>query len=313
MKKSARRLLIVCTVFCLLASAVPSVAAHSDAAPFPHSAYFTMGDYTLHYQDIPAKGTQRGQILMIHGFLSSSVYWDALAEGLSRDGYRCVLVDVPGFGYSTRETAAVAPIARETLFAALMEALSPGGRWIVAGHSMGGGIAVNLAVQFPQQVHSLLLYAPASTGVSLQETPLTRALAGTMGTLLNPLVPVITAINPLVRLFYCIATAAPLLALCYDTARITDPLNLPDTAVSLFYMMLRADPVDFAGAARLDIPILLIWAEKEYILTAQMMEEMQRALPQAEVYSIASGHMFVESRPVETGKITRCFLQKIAA
>ena len=129
---------------------------------FDEQHWFRTGDYDICYRVVPAQGKQVGRIFMIHGLLMSSLYYRELMQYFSEAGYLCVAMDLPGFGESTREGRGVEPIDREAIAAALMEELAPGEAWIVVGHSMGGGIAVNLALWYPDQVSALLLYAPGN-------------------------------------------------------------------------------------------------------------------------------------------------------
>ena len=68
---------------------------------------------------------------------------------LTADGYECVAADLPDFGYSTREAPGIQVIEREELIISLMNELAPDEEWILAGHSMGGGVAVNIAASRP--------------------------------------------------------------------------------------------------------------------------------------------------------------------
>ena len=73
-------------------------------------------------------------------------------------GYDVLTVDAPNFGYSSRETSKTDLIDREEVIHALMKDI--GGKWIVGGHSMGGGIAINIATDYSEDVVGLVLYAP---------------------------------------------------------------------------------------------------------------------------------------------------------
>lgn len=99
--------------------------AADEFMPYSDSQFFEYGDYSLHYRVIPAEGTFKGRILMLHGFLCSTYSWQNMADLLSAEGYDCVLVDLPNFGYSTRETAETNVIDREELVKQLMLTIAP--------------------------------------------------------------------------------------------------------------------------------------------------------------------------------------------
>ncbi|MGN0469096.1 MAG: alpha/beta fold hydrolase, partial [Acutalibacteraceae bacterium] len=141
MKKITSLLLAIIFSF----SFVSVAFASSDYKPYEDSQYFTYGDYDIHYRVAPAKGEFKGRILMLHGFLCSTYSWRNMADELTDAGYDCVMVDLPDFGYSTRENENMEIVPREEIVEALMKSIAPAEEWIVAGHSMGGGVAINIA------------------------------------------------------------------------------------------------------------------------------------------------------------------------
>ena len=132
--------------------------AHAVDTPYEDSLFYTQGDYEIHYRIVEHKGEFRGRIMMLHGFMCSTYAWRNMAANLSEAGYDCVMADLPNFGYSTRETENTRVIDREELIAGLMKSIAPAEEWILAGHSMGGGVAANIAEELPvsRQRHRFL-------------------------------------------------------------------------------------------------------------------------------------------------------------
>lgn len=105
-------------------------------------------------------------VLLIHGNCSSGGYWAPLTRRLPQ-GWRIVAPDLRGYGQSP-----VAPVdATRGLrdfsddVAALLDdpsAFGPGARPVVVAHSMGAGVAMQLAVDHPGRVSALVLEAPLS-------------------------------------------------------------------------------------------------------------------------------------------------------
>ena len=62
---------------------------------------------TLLYTDTPpAQGREQlGTLVFVHGWPDSASLWDGQVERLSREGYRCVCVTLPGFGTSALDRA----------------------------------------------------------------------------------------------------------------------------------------------------------------------------------------------------------------
>ena len=304
MRNFCKRALVL-TLALALAAGLALTASAKPPRDRGERTYFHTGDYDIHYRVVPAKGNRVGRVFFLHGMVSSTVYWEELAGLFSEAGYMCAMMDLPGFGYSTREAKDVAPKDREEIAAALMEELAPGEAWIVAGHSMGGGAALNMASLYPEKVSALLLYAPAGGG-GPGGGGLTDAippeLAGFFMTLLlKPLL----YMKPVVHLLAAAANADFCYGLRYDIGKIVDPLKLPGTVKSILYMSQRARAVDLEAAARLTIPILIIWGEKDYVVPSQALSD---ALPQAVTQVMRGGHMFAEQYAAETFGRSMAFL-----
>ena len=209
-----RRVLSIFLVFALLAG-VMSVAACAVDTPYDDSRFYTQGDYEIHYRIIEHKGDFKGRIMMLHGFMCSTYAWRNMAAGLAEKGYDCVLADLPNFGYSTREYDGINVIEREKLIIGLMKSIDPNGGWILAGHSMGGGVATNIAEEYP--VKDLLLFCPApqSTCPEGFEGIVTSK---PMQWIMNTFFKYGTKITPLVRIVVYAATRNLKFAMEYDVS-----------------------------------------------------------------------------------------------
>lgn len=101
-------------------------------------------------------------ILMIHGLGGQMAHFDyGAVRGLSRR-YRVVTLDRPGSGYSTRPDGVSADLATQARAIAAMMARLGLERPTVVGHSLGGAVALTLALDHPGQVGALALVAPLS-------------------------------------------------------------------------------------------------------------------------------------------------------
>ena len=174
---------------------------------------------------------------------------------------------------------------------------------------MGGGVAVNVAVMYPEKVTSLLLYAPGSLAGGLGEDTLMRYIAEPAAVLMYLLLAPLLYVEPLSRLLFALGNADLQYAREYDLRRVTVPLKLPGTVRSLLYMAQRAKTTDYGAATRLEMPILVIWAQEEYILTPGMAKRMRAGLPQATAQTMKGGHMFSEQYAAETFERSITFLR----
>jgi 2-succinyl-6-hydroxy-2,4-cyclohexadiene-1-carboxylate synthase len=104
-------------------------------------------------------------VVLLHGFTGSAEAWNPLSRVLAQR-FRVITIDLPGHGLTSspaaRERYLIDRVAGE--LAQMVERLgsSPAG-WL--GYSMGGRIALYLAVCYPQSVSALVLES-ASPGIA---------------------------------------------------------------------------------------------------------------------------------------------------
>jgi pimeloyl-ACP methyl ester carboxylesterase/CRP-like cAMP-binding protein len=125
--------------------------------------------YTINGQDVHVEeiGPAHGPIaILIHGWSSSWFTWKPILPSLSKR-YRCIAIDLPGFGKSP------APVEKPTiagyaeLVGQIIDQFSEHANnrgVLVMGHSMGGQIATTLALRYPVLVEKLVLLNPALSG-----------------------------------------------------------------------------------------------------------------------------------------------------
>jgi pimeloyl-ACP methyl ester carboxylesterase len=108
------------------------------------------------------QGTAGPLVLMIHGASANAreFTW-TLAPRLEAD-MRVLMPDRPGHGYSERFSGADALGAQARQMAGVLDALAPGEKAIVVGHSFGGAVALRLALDRPDLVSGLVLLAPVT-------------------------------------------------------------------------------------------------------------------------------------------------------
>ena len=90
-------------------------------------------------------------VLLLHGFAGSAASWDAFGNSIDRERYRPLAIDLRGHG----QNAALRPISFELCVEDLLAAAPP--RFTLAGYSLGGRIALQLALAAPERVERLVL------------------------------------------------------------------------------------------------------------------------------------------------------------
>jgi pimeloyl-ACP methyl ester carboxylesterase/DNA-binding response OmpR family regulator len=120
--------------------------------------------YVVDGQEIVVREQGRGRLLLlIHGWSSSWYALSPLIPHLS-ERYRCVAVDLPGYGESPPLPEPATIPAYADLLAGLIKQLSPGMPAVLVGHSMGGMTSVTLGLRHPDLVERMVLLCPTISG-----------------------------------------------------------------------------------------------------------------------------------------------------
>ena len=121
--------------------------------PVPHTS---VRDLDIAFIDSGGEGSP---VVLIHGLSSYMGFWEHQVEALAKN-HRVLALDLPGYGASSRPDAPCTPpwyadVVAEWMFAVGLDQAS------VVGHSMGGQVAMELALRHPERVGRLVLSAPA--------------------------------------------------------------------------------------------------------------------------------------------------------
>jgi pimeloyl-ACP methyl ester carboxylesterase len=127
-----------------------------------------IGGHRLNYVDY---GSGHGRpVLLIHGLAGC---WQNWLENVPRLGQerRVVALDLPGFGYSDMPVEGITIPGYGRYVRSFVERLDLG-PCVIVGNSMGGFIAAELAIQFPEVCDRLVLVAAAGISTtSLRKRP----------------------------------------------------------------------------------------------------------------------------------------------
>lgn len=222
-------------------------------------------------------------LLLLHGIGDSSDTWAPVLDDLAAH-YTVIAPDLLGHGRSDRPRADYSIAAYACGMRDLISVLGID-RVTVLGHSLGGGIAMQFAYQFPERCERLVLVGTG--GVGPKTHPLLHLVA----------VPGVEGLLPLLRVpgvKQCGALGIKLLTwLDTDLGRDGEDLlrvfdALPDSpARSAFLRTLRA-AVDRRGQVitMLDrcyladgMPTLLIWGGRDAIIPVDQARVVHRAMP----------------------------------
>ena len=111
-------------------------------------------------------------LLLLHGLGCDHTTWDRVIDSLARR-YTVIAPDLLGHGQSAKPRAdysigGYANGMRDLLTVLGVETVT------VVGHSLGGGVAMQFAYQFPERTERMVLVAPG--GIGPEVTPAIRAV-----------------------------------------------------------------------------------------------------------------------------------------
>jgi pimeloyl-ACP methyl ester carboxylesterase len=154
------RAILVSVLVCLAAT---GQAGSSGEYPHPLER-FTFDSQrqslSMAYMDVKPDAEPRGAVLLLHGKNFNGAYWHQTIEFLVQRGYRVIVPDQVGFGRSSKParyqfTFDQLAANTRTLLSHLQVK-----NVIVVGHSMGGMLATQFALQYPQATERLFLLNP---------------------------------------------------------------------------------------------------------------------------------------------------------
>ena len=216
----------------------------------------------------------RGPVLvLLHGITNSSASWEPVI-GLLAQHFTVVAPDLLGHGDSAKPRGDYSLGANASLLRDLLLALGHE-RATIAGHSLGGGIAMQFAYQFPERVERLVLVS--SGGLGRQVTPFLRAVALPGAELVLPLL----ASRPLVDAGAAVGGWIDKLGLSLGadiTAMATGFASLNDIEARRAFVHTARSVIDLGGQ-RVNatdklylaqaVPTLIPWGDRDPIIPAR--------------------------------------------
>ena len=155
-----RRLLVV--ILCVLAGC--RAPALPEAQLFPAGTEFTARYLQVDGTRIRYIDVGRGApVVFLHGLGASIYAWRRNLAAVAAAGFRVIAFDNRGFGLSDKPPAPYDNAAYARLAIALMDSLRLTDA-VLVGHSMGGAIAAQVAIDYPPRVRGLVLVGSAGLG-----------------------------------------------------------------------------------------------------------------------------------------------------
>jgi pimeloyl-ACP methyl ester carboxylesterase len=250
-------------------------------------------------------------LLLIHGLGGQMRnFGPDLIDDLARV-YRVIRVDRPGSGYSPRDAGTSADLRTQArLMAGLIDEMGLEKPWLV-GHSLGGALALTIAVLHPDKVGGLLLIAPASQPVA--PTEVSKVFKGLM-------------VPPRMRgaIAHSIAVPMSILTSKAVLGEVFKPEAVPEDFAVAGGGALGMRPSAFIGASAdlaeagtnmaevvagygdLKMPTHILFARGDALLDYRIHgERTAREIPGARMTLVEGGHMLPFTQGIETAQWIR--------
>lgn len=130
-----------------------------DEIPYKYpvkKVHLPLSGYDIAYTDM---GNGDKTVIMIHGLGSYLRAWERNMEEVSKTA-RVIAIDLPGYGKSSKQPHSGAMTFYAEIVKELVKELDLK-NVVIAGHSMGGQIAITTALEYPDMVQGLILVDPA--------------------------------------------------------------------------------------------------------------------------------------------------------
>jgi len=246
---------------------------------------------TIHgYRRAFIKAGSGPAVLLIHGIGDSADSWLDVIPGLTRN-HTVIAPDLLGHGQSDKPRADYSIAAYANAMRDLLAVLDID-QVTVVGHSLGGGVAMQFAYQFPERCERICLISTG--GVAHEVTPLLRFASAPNADLILPLIGTPTARLLGKLTFGVLQTLNTNLGLdANHLMRVFDAL--PDAPARLAFVRTLRAAVDWKGQAitMLDrcyltqgMPSLLIWGARDAVIPVAHAHKAHGAMPgsQLEVF-----------------------------
>ena len=252
-------------------------------------------------------GAGRGEpIVLLHGLGNNCLVWRRVIPALAAS-HRVITPDLPGFGHSDPAQRGPLLVAYIETVIALIEEQAGGRPVVLIGNSVGGAVALRIALDRPELVARLVLVDPAGVGRGVPEwwqlvraEPVVRVLA-------SPLLAVAprSAIREMVGLAYRHMAFADPGAVSDRSVRML--ANLLDTREKLMRFLAIAHDVVTSFEAevqacerQLHCPVLVLWGREDRLVPLHDALALLERIDRAELRIIdRAGHLPHLERPRE--------------
>ncbi|WP_338593106.1 alpha/beta hydrolase [Shewanella khirikhana] len=246
------------------------------------------------------RGGSGPTLVLLHGFGADKDNWSRIARYLV-DDFDVIAIDLPGFGNSTKDISLNYDVGSQVARLKRITDVLGLDTFSIAGSSMGGYIAGNFAVKYPEAVKNLWLISP----LGVEGAQASEMFIATQHGAAPVVLPRTDAeFSALLDALFVEAPFIPSPIVSYLSAKAVESVELNSKIFEQIHRMRDGKP---HPDAPLDIvlthytgPVLITWGDKDRVLHVSGAAVLKGVVPQARVNILADvGHLpMVESPDV---------------
>jgi pimeloyl-ACP methyl ester carboxylesterase len=257
-------------------------------------------------------GPARGTIVFVHGLSGSWQNWLENLPFFAAAGWRCVAMDLPGFGASPMPAQKISISGYAAAVDELLRTLGVS-RAVVVGNSMGGFIGLELALTYATWVDRLVLVSAAGLTIESQRglfravAPFGRALAMGSGWLASRSDALSRRPRSRKAMLSVVAAHPERLpaALASEQLRGAGKPGFVDAFDALTDYPIRERLQEIAA------PTLVVWGEDDPLVPVRDAWEFGELIPNARVVVYEdTGHVAMFERPAAFNALVEGFLEE---
>lgn len=280
-------------------------AAIPAAQRFPAGTEFTARSVTLEGTRIRFIDAGRGPaVVFLHGLGASMYAWRKNLAPILGAGFRVIAPDQRGFGFSDKPPSGYDNAAYARLTVDLLDSLHVADA-VLVGHSMGGAIAAEVALEHPARVRGLVLIGSAGLGV---REPIIFRVG--RWPIVGPLVLALRGRGLTERLLQS-AYLDPRNVSPADVDQYYAPVAEPDYGRALHGVLREFQFDGLAGRVdRVAAPTLVLWGEADRWIPLPLGRRLAASIPHAAFLTVAAGHAVQEEAPAAVNHLLIRFLRE---
>lgn len=284
-----------------------AVAGIDPARPFAESAFVDSAGIQVHYRHWLPDREPRGQVLLLHGFGSSTFTWRFLVPELVAAGWEVAAVDIPPFGYSDKsEAVGRLGYDRGSQLWAVPDALGWKDPIAIIGHSMGALFGTAMAGRQPERISALVFLAGAVRADGKGEggaPPFAGLLSGYLEARLHSW----SGVRSLLAGFNGGKDVPDTMVAGYFA-----PFQLPGGVQALFAWSDRSAEQPPVHPAAIKVPTLLIWGDRDTAVPLKVGKGLASAMATSTLVILpGQGHLAHELYPELVDPLVLDFLEKL--